>query len=239
MAKSLSLTPANDSRPVMSLREKQKNERCQRILDAAEALIRGTASIDFTMRQLAAAAEVSLATPFNLFGSKEGLLYALLTRSLDDIIVTGLRFREPDPMTHVIEAGENAVRAFLDDPDFLRPLYQVLLSVSHPAYRPDFMARTFAYWHAAARTIPQADDIPAKYVTDAVASALMAHFIGLLELWVHRDVDDRQFLHRAKSGIILIMLPMVPDALRCPLETTLAQLWPQDDWSEPSNSLQI
>jgi hypothetical protein len=66
-----------------------------------------------------------------------------------------------------------------------------------------------------------------------VASALMAHFIGLLELWVHRDLDDRQFLQRAKSGIILIMLPLVPDAQRSRLETTLAQLWRQDGNAEP------
>jgi AcrR family transcriptional regulator len=233
MALSLPPHSANDTRPAISLREKQKNERRQRILDAAESLIRSTASIDFSMRQLAATAEVSWATPFNLFGSKESLLYALLARSLDHIVVTGLHFRESDPLTHVIEAGENAVAAFLDDPDFLRPLYQVLLSVSHPEYRPDFMARTFAYWRAAALTIPQASDIPAKHPTDAVASALMAHFIGLLELWVHRDLDDRQFLQRAKSGIILIMLPLVPDAQRSRLGTTLAQLWRQDGNAEP------
>lgn len=229
MARSLLNIPANDTRPVMSLREKQKNQRRQRILDAAEALIRQTASIEFSMRQLAAAAEVSLATPFNLFGSKEGVLYALLARTLDEITVTGLRFREGDPMPHVIEAGENAVAAFLGDPDFLRPLYQVLLSVSHPDYRPDFMAQTFAFWQAAARTIPQRDNMPVQYLTDAVASVLMAHFIGLLELWVHRDLDDQQFLERTRSGIILITLPHVPDAVRRSLEATLAQLWPQRD----------
>ena len=228
MALSLPKFPANDSGPVMSLREKQKHERRQRILDAAEGLIRSAASIDFSMRQLAAASGVSLATPFNLFGSKEGLLYALLARSLDTIIVTGLRFRESHPMTHVIEAGENAVRAFLDDPDFLRPLYLVLLSVSHPEHRPDFMARTYAYWQAAARTIPQASDISAKHLTDAIANALMAHFIGLLELWVHRDLDDRQFLHRTQSGIILTVLPLVPDTQRRQLEATLAELWSQE-----------
>jgi AcrR family transcriptional regulator len=183
----------------MTLREKQKTERRTRILDAAERLIRETGGTDFSVRALAAASGVSAATPFNLFGSKEGLLYALLSRSLDQIVTDGLRFTSPDPAFHVIEAAENAVAAFLADPEFLRPLYQVLLSVSHPVHRPLFMERTFAYWMTATLTIKNEE--PA--LQDIVAQALMAHFIGLLELWVHCDLDDDAFRTHAICGVIL------------------------------------
>jgi AcrR family transcriptional regulator len=183
----------------VALREKQKTERRNRILDAAEKLIRKTGGTDFSVRVLAAASGVSPATPFNLFGSKEGLLYALLSRSLDQIVTVGLMFKSPDPAFHVIEATENAVDAFLGDPEFLRPLYQVLLSVSHPVHRPLFMERTFAYWKAATLTIENAEPM----LSDIVAQALMAHFIGLLELWVHRDLDDDAFRTHAVCGAIL------------------------------------
>jgi AcrR family transcriptional regulator len=66
-----------------NLREKQVAERRERILRTAESLIRKTGGTEFTMRSLAAAAEVSPVTPYNLFESKEGLLYSLLSRSLD------------------------------------------------------------------------------------------------------------------------------------------------------------
>jgi AcrR family transcriptional regulator len=181
------------------MREQQKTERRNRILDAAERLIRKTGGTDFSVRALAAASGVSAATPFNLFGSKEGLLYALLSRSLDQIVTDGLSFKSPDPAYHVIEAAENAVAAFLDDPEFLRPLYQVLLSVSHPVHRPLFMERTFAYWKTAAQTVKS--DEPD--LQDIVAQALMAHFIGLLELWVHRDLNDDEFRRHAVFGVIL------------------------------------
>lgn len=59
----------------MSLREQQAAERRTRILGHAERIIRETAGVDLSMRALAAGSEVSLATPYNLFGSKEGLLY--------------------------------------------------------------------------------------------------------------------------------------------------------------------
>lgn len=189
----------------MSLREQQKNERRHRILDTAERLIRATGGTDFSMRTLVADAHVSFATPFNLFGSKEGLLYALLARSLDKITLKGLTFKSDNPSFHVIEAAENAVQSFLDDPDFLRPLYQVLLSVSHPVHRPVFMKRTFSYWKTATLTLPGASDPEAgdPALIDAIAHALMAHFIGLLELWVHRDIDDAVFQKRAIFGVML------------------------------------
>lgn len=60
----------------MTLREKQMAARRKRILDTAERIIRDAGATDFSMRALAAAAETAPATPYNLFESKEGLLYA-------------------------------------------------------------------------------------------------------------------------------------------------------------------
>ena len=66
----------------MGLRERRKLERRERILAAAQELIRATGSLGLSMRALALKAEVSLATPYNLFGSKGAVLHALrLTRA--------------------------------------------------------------------------------------------------------------------------------------------------------------
>src|SRR5271168_2287443 len=51
-------------------REAGKRERRRRIIEAARALIRETGNAGLSMRALAARAGVSLATPYNLFGSK-------------------------------------------------------------------------------------------------------------------------------------------------------------------------
>ncbi len=48
----------------------------ERVLSAAERLLR-VGEADFSMRDLAAEAGVSFATPFNLFGSKVGIIRAL------------------------------------------------------------------------------------------------------------------------------------------------------------------
>ncbi len=193
----------------MQLREKQMRERRTRILNAAERLIRKTHSTDFSVRALAVAAEVSPVTPFNLFGSKEGLLYALLSRSLDRFFSKGLVFKSPDPNYHVIEAAEIAVEIFVNDPNFLRPLYQVLLGVSHSELRPKFMERTFSYWRTAVLTIPGINKSQDQASLNLLTHALMAHFIGLLELWVHQDFDDDGFRVHAICGIILMISSVV------------------------------
>ena len=86
----------------MSLRARQIDARRHRILDAAALLIRQTGGTDFSMRSLAEAAETAPATPYNLFTSKDGLLYALLSRSLDDITHQGLALSARDPLDQAL-----------------------------------------------------------------------------------------------------------------------------------------
>ncbi|MGI4956453.1 MAG: TetR/AcrR family transcriptional regulator [Janthinobacterium lividum] len=54
----------------------------QRVIDAAERLLR-QGKADFAMRDLAAEAGVSFATPFNQFGSKAAIMQALSHRRID------------------------------------------------------------------------------------------------------------------------------------------------------------
>ena len=59
-------------------REAGKAERRARIIQAARDLIRDTGDAGLSMRALAARAGVSLATPYNLFGSKRAIVMAVL-----------------------------------------------------------------------------------------------------------------------------------------------------------------
>jgi AcrR family transcriptional regulator len=58
-------------------------ESIDRVLEAAERLIREDAFHSATMDELATAAGVSRATVFNRFGSKLGVLHALFTRGME------------------------------------------------------------------------------------------------------------------------------------------------------------
>lgn len=71
------------TRSYTSSRRRGSPESVDRVLEAAEALIRDEAFHTATMEELASAAGVSRATVFNRFGSKLGVLQALFTRGME------------------------------------------------------------------------------------------------------------------------------------------------------------
>jgi AcrR family transcriptional regulator len=71
------------TRPYTTARGRRGAQSVDRVLEAAERLVRDDAFHSATMDELAAAAGVSRATVFNRFGSKLGLLQTLFTRSTE------------------------------------------------------------------------------------------------------------------------------------------------------------
>jgi AcrR family transcriptional regulator len=101
-----------ESEAAVGRREAGKAERRKRIIHAARDLIRETGNVGLSMRALAARAGVSLATPYNLFGSKRAIVLAVL----DDVREYHDRFahlRSTDPLERLFGAVDIAI-------DFLR-----------------------------------------------------------------------------------------------------------------------
>jgi AcrR family transcriptional regulator len=89
----------------------------QRVIDAAERLLRD-GKADFSMRDLAAEAGVSFATPFNQFGSKTAIMHALSRRRIDTMAE---RFAKAAPLhdasDRVLLAIDTAVEVMLEEPE--------------------------------------------------------------------------------------------------------------------------
>src|SRR5689334_16840267 len=105
----------------MSLFDEQKAERRERILRAARAHVAKHGYDGLTMRDLAAAARVSVPTLYNLFGGKDAILSAALSESVER--VAGIQ--PPPGTTYFGRAmlGFDAGMAMVADaPDFYRRL---------------------------------------------------------------------------------------------------------------------
>jgi AcrR family transcriptional regulator len=189
------------------VREKQKEMRRQRTLDAAEALIRKTGTTEFSMQTLANKAKLSLATPYNLFGSKSAILYALLNRSLDKIAEGAEQaFAHPQPVQRVLRAAASSAAVFVSVPDFYRPLYRFLLGVGDPIHRPAFMERSLDYWKTALLGFVQHDLLPKEAGCEHLARQLVIQFVGTLDLWVQEELDDTEFKAQISYGTGLLLL---------------------------------
>ena len=102
----------------MGVREEGKNKRRDRITAAARSLIQSGES-GFRMRALAEEAGVSIATPYNLFGSKQAILSAVMDADLSRFKETLARQRV-DNLTMFTQTVSIA-RELIDlDPQYYR-----------------------------------------------------------------------------------------------------------------------
>jgi AcrR family transcriptional regulator len=107
-------------------REQAKEGRRKRIVEAVRALMRETGETNLSMRAIAARANVSLATPYNLFGSKRGVVMAVLEDARE--------FQEKFSTLKNLSAVERIFRALsitlayhVQDPELYRTLWSSLL----------------------------------------------------------------------------------------------------------------
>ena len=96
-----------------SLRERQKERRSHEILDAAIALISENGYDETSVEEIAARAEVGVATVYNYFGSKNELLHALLAKHIEGELARGAMVLS-DPPRDMVDGMEALFGAYLD-----------------------------------------------------------------------------------------------------------------------------
>ena len=104
----------------MSIREDSKQLRREAIVKAARALLRESGGLGFSMRSLAEASGVSIATPYNLFGSKQAILVSVLDADLA-AYQTALDGLQAAPGVDVLFEAIDLMGDFLaQEPEFYR-----------------------------------------------------------------------------------------------------------------------
>lgn len=95
------------------LREKQKADRTQRILQAASSLFRTQGYDAVRIEDIAAAAEVSAGTCYNYFSTKGDLLLAIVSMEVEEVVEAG-RVLVDSPPADVAEALVGLIRVYYD-----------------------------------------------------------------------------------------------------------------------------
>jgi AcrR family transcriptional regulator len=197
---------------MQSARETAKEARREAIFAAAEALIRRSGNTDFSMRELADEAGLSLATAYNLIGSKSTVLYALLNSRADALAASGGTSNAETGMQDLPgNSSRRAVRQFTRDPEFFRPLMRFLLSVPDPVHRPAFMARGLAYWHEVMQPLEDAGRLPDGMRAADFANVVHLVFTGALDMWIHEEYSARRFQQELDKCLTLLMLTVRQD----------------------------
>jgi AcrR family transcriptional regulator len=176
----------------------------QRVIDAAERLLR-QGSADFSMRDLAAEAGVSFATPFNQFGSKAAIMQALSGRRIDTMEARYVAGQPAgDALDRVLLAVDTAAEVMLEEPGLNRAVMGWLGTGG--AVPGNVLARSTALWalalDAGEGLIAERREQALWYLPGQLAFA----FRGVLSFWTAGELPDEALARRARemAGALLL-----------------------------------
>lgn len=176
----------------------------ERILDAAERLL-GQGDPGFSMRQLADEAGVSFATPFNQFGSKGAIVFALSERRIDAMRERLAATALPrGAVGRVLVAVDIATEVMLRTPAVSRA---VMAALGAPNDRPgDVSSRSSGWW---AEALGDGAELPAA--TQALAlgvlpGQLAVAFRGVLSFWTAGELSDERLGLQARAAAAAVLL---------------------------------
>lgn len=185
----------------------RRAEYRRRILDAAKHLIVKHGDTSFSSKDLADAAGVSLATPYNHFGSKAGVLLELLRRDLSSLSAPDM-----DP------GGRNAVEIaswssqlasasaerYVENSIFYRPLYRAALT-ELPHEAGDLVAQGAEIWGPLVSMMDKAIDGGLCVSQNQLKQSLEAAWVGHQYQWAVGAIGGLAFCNAVAGSTALIM----------------------------------
>lgn len=218
-------------------REQAKADRRLRIIRAARDLIRETGNTDLSMRMLAQRAEVSLSTPYNLFGSKRAVVLAVLEDERD----FAERFAKLDAgnaIDRIFGAHELAFRYYTNDPDFYRTLWRALLSTSGQddmgLATPERLAQTRAIWLTLVRAAANDGYLSTDASVDLVLQSMSHVTGGALLSWAMGSLATSALTPTVGFGYALCLKGVATPEGSAPLKRKMATYSAQLAGMEPA-----
>lgn len=190
----------------------------ERVLATAERLL-GEGRPEFSMRQLAAEAGVSFATPFNQFGSKAAIVAALSAERIAAMRRRlGAEAPSGDAVPRVLAAVAIAATVMLERPAVNRAVMGALGAAGGGP--GDVLANSCAFW---AEALGDADTLREPALARAVLPDQLAFaFRGVLSFWTAGEIADAQFAARARAAAAAALLGFAEPADRDRLLQRLA-----------------
>lgn len=196
----------------MSLREAKKQARRERILKAAVHLLERGGAEGLTMRELAREADLSEMTPYNLFGSKAGVLVALFEDALGKIVAKSFETTSADPIDRLFAGQEALARSWIDEAGVYREVLRAARESGADLTR-------YAEVPTSLLEAGLQDAAAAELITRDVPAAELAHYIffanqGAYEPWTLGDSDDATLRRDLILGLGVALLSVATESTR-------------------------
>ena len=179
-------------------------ERRRRLVRAAGELIAEKENGNFSMPELAARAGVSLATPYNLFGSKAAVLSQLFEGQVRGFNRDNNWMQGVAPSERVLGVIDRLVAAYSRKPEFFRNLVKALYALGTAE------SGQFAYpagthlLHPLVRSLVEEGHLPASVPAEVLEVTLTRLFDAAFERWALQDWDTERLRQELRGGFALV-----------------------------------
>ncbi len=212
-------------------REANVAARRQRILDSARALLAEDGPEGLSMRKLARQAGLSVTTLYNLIGSRETILQALIHDSTERLGGAAPKTRKTrDPLRRAPRALDSMLSYMIENGAVLRPLIVAEFSTGRFLQKLGQQDQGKNFLHFK-RTVRDA-------IGEAIACGKLREAVGLdfleeqlyaslelaLDRWAFGFFDDETFRLRSLGGFYLGLLAFAEPELRPRLERELRRV---------------
>ena len=216
----------------MSLFEEQKAERRARIISAARTLVTKHGYDGLTMRDLAAAARVSVPTLYNLFGSKDAILVAELGRTA---VVIASRIQQQGSFFARGMAGFEAGMDMIEEqPAFFRAVMQMFFTSPESAdMRRNTEVGYIAIMASYLRAAKQAGQLAEWAEPEVVARHMYGLYISWFLAWAADELDMKGFRAAAESGVCHLLMGVTRGPFAVEVEARLKKLYRESPLPNP------
>lgn len=208
----------------MPLSVERKAQRVLHLVRAAQDLIRTSGDAGFSMAQLAARAQVSPATPYNLIGGKSELLRLVVEDEYEGFAEKLAREPARAPLAALLAATALVVTHYEADRQFYRGLYRMIGS-TEGSETYDLMAlRGEHLWGDMVRRAVESGELQDFVRVGPLTRFLLTTMASVTTAWFAQEWSARRYALEMAHGVRLMLASVANASLRDALVDEVADL---------------
>jgi AcrR family transcriptional regulator len=212
-----------DDTRLTSRRERHKDQRRVKIIDAAYSLLREVGVDEISVKMIADRADVSAATVYNLFGSKGAVLAKVYERDFEGFAAEVAAAGAPSAIDAIFDSIRIAGDLYRNDPSFYRGM-----SIRNPRAEPELVVSVQsprrAFWQTLLELAIGQGDLAPDARTDLVSMAMLQLVGGAFGHWCADLITVDEMELQTGYGIARLLLGMARPSGRAKLQRRIAAI---------------
>jgi AcrR family transcriptional regulator len=207
----VSALPSGHTRSMPGLRDVNKAKRRGAILDATVALLGHRSSNEVTTEEIAMHAGVAPATVYNLIGTRDDVLRAVVGRILAELAESLERLDPTDPIAAAELVVDQTVEAFVANSAAFRQIVRLAPQASSVGTE---LVDPSEFQVTAMRQAQRLGILRADVDAAGLARQIYLSYTGAMTLWSVGRLDDAGFSTAARHGLFTALAAAAVDSER-------------------------